>query len=231
MNKRRTQKIERRKIEILKSAASVFNKKGYHNTTMEDISEKLLMTKGSLYYYFKNKEQLLYVCHDYSLGLLTAELEKVRRRSDPPDEKLRALILNHVRLVTDELNSSAMHIEFDVLTPPLLKKIIAKRDYYEKGLRQIIQEGIERGVFRSCDPKLAAFAILGAINWIPKWFSAAGEYNWEQIGPAFADHYIRGLKRDSRADVPLPAEELPLPGLNENAYNGNSSLQEETWLL
>lgn len=191
---RREKKKERKKEEILKSAASVFKQKGYHGTTMEDISEKLLMTKGSLYYYFEKKEDLLYACQDYSLDRLQEALEKVRKSKDSPEQKLRALIVHHVKLISDELSASVMHIEFDALAPALLKKVIEKRDRYERGFRQIVQEGIKEGVFVPCDPKIVSFAILGAINWMTKWFSSKGEFGFEKIANDFADYFIRGLR-------------------------------------
>ncbi len=190
---RRELKVEKKKLEILRSAASVFKQKGYHGATMEDIGDKLLMTKGSLYYYFKNKEEILYTCQIYSLKMLMEVLEKANKSNLSPSEKLRTLIVHHVKLITDELNASVMHVEFDMLSPPILKKVIAKRDEYEQAFRRLIQEGIRSGDFMECDPKITSFAILGAINWTTKWFSSDGRTSSENIARTFADYFIRGL--------------------------------------
>ncbi|MCA8919816.1 MAG: helix-turn-helix transcriptional regulator, partial [Planctomycetes bacterium] len=72
---RRQKKTELKREAILRSAAAAFRRKGYHGTSMEDISEQLLMTKGSLYYYFSDKEAILFACHDFSLDRV---LEKMR---------------------------------------------------------------------------------------------------------------------------------------------------------
>ena len=196
MNHRRALKVEKKKLEILQSAAEAFRRNGYSATTIDDISKKLLMTKGSLYYYFKNKEEILYFCQDYSLNRLLELLKEVKALAVPPDEKLRRLIISHVSLILDELKAAAMHAAFQMLSPPLLSKVIRKRDRFERGVRQIIQDGIDDGVFPEGDPKLVTFAILGAINWTVKWFSPEGTMTAEQIGESFADYLIRGIKND-----------------------------------
>src|SRR5690242_6911252 len=67
------------RIEILKSAAAAFRKLGYHGATVEQIASALRMKKGNLYYYFRNKEEILFACHQYSLDRLLALLDEVER--------------------------------------------------------------------------------------------------------------------------------------------------------
>lgn len=205
MPTRREQKLDLKRREILKSAASAFKRKGYHRTTMSDISRQLLMTQGSLYYYFKSKAEILYACHQYSLNLLLLGLRRIGASSDPPPEKLRALITHHVTVITDELEGSAIHLDFQALPPKRLNQVVKKRDQYEEGVRRLIQEGISQGFFTPVDPKIAAFALLGALNWMAKWFSPEGPQNSAQIGQAFAELFLRALDMDtSRSQSPPP---------------------------
>jgi AcrR family transcriptional regulator len=194
MKSKRRLKVERKKLEILQSAAEAFKRSGFLAATMEDISSRLLMTKGSLYYYFKNKEEILYFCQDYSISLMLEMLAEVEKSDDRPDEKLRRVIIGQVSIILDELKASAMHADFQMLSPRLLKKVIGKRDQYERGVRRIIQEGMTQGIFLPGDAKLVAFAILGAINWTVKWFSPNGPMTAEDIGKSFAEFFLRGLK-------------------------------------
>lgn len=193
MKSLREKRFEQKKVEILKSAASAFRKKGFHGTSMDEISDRLLMTKGSLYYYFKNKEDLLYACHDYSLNRLLQTLGEIEKDGTSLEERLRRLIVNHVRHLIDELHASAMTIEFNGLSPDLRTKLIKKRDRYEREFRKIIQEGMEKGIFEKGDPKLVTFAIMGALNWIARWYSPEGVAKSERIGEVFSDFFIRGL--------------------------------------
>jgi TetR/AcrR family transcriptional regulator len=152
------------------------------------------MTKGNLYYYFKNKEEILYACHDYSLNLILDVLDAIRAETIPADEKLRRLIAAFVHLIIDELHGTALTLDLQALSPTLLRKVVARRDRFDRGLRAIIQEGMDAGAFVPADAKLVAFAIMGAVNWIPKWFNPEGRASSEQIGEAFADFLVRGLQ-------------------------------------
>lgn len=184
-----------RRIEILKSAAAAFRRRGYHGASVDEIASALEMTKGNLYYYFQNKEEILFACHDYSLDILLALLAEVQAEPSRPDEKLRRLVLAFVSILLDELQGTALTLDLQALSPPLLERIIAKRDTFDQGMRAVIQQGIDEGLFTPGDPKMISFAILGAVNWITKWFDPAGPLTSDQIGDAFANYLVGGLVR------------------------------------
>ncbi|MEZ5292602.1 MAG: TetR/AcrR family transcriptional regulator [Vicinamibacterales bacterium] len=187
-----------RRIDILKSAAAAFRRRGYHGASVDEIAGALEMTKGNLYYYFKNKEEILYACHEYSLDVLLGLLHEVREEPTTPDVKLRKLVLAFVHLILDELQATALTIDLQALSPPLLRKVIARRDAFDHGLRAIIQDGMDDGRFAQGDPKMVAFAIMGAVNWITKWYDPAGPMTSDAIGRAFADFLVGGLARGAR---------------------------------
>jgi AcrR family transcriptional regulator len=184
-----------RRIEILKSAAAAFRRRGYHGASVDEIASALEMTKGNLYYYFKNKEEILFACHEYSLDKLLALMAEVESEESSPEAKLRRLVLALIHLILDDLHGTALTLDPDALSPALLKRIIAKRDQYDHGIRAIIQQGIDQGIFRPGDPKMIEFAMMGAVNWIAKWFDPEGEMTSNQIGDAFADYLVGGLKK------------------------------------
>lgn len=184
-----------RRVEILKSAAAAFRRRGYHGASVDEIASALEMTKGNLYYYFQNKEEILFACHDYSLDILLGLMAEVQAESAPPDQKLRRLVLAFVSILLDELQGTALTLDLQALSPPLLEKIVAKRDQFDRGLRAIIQQGIDDGLFTPGDPKMISFAMVGAVNWITKWFDPAGPMTSDQIGDAFADYLVGGLIR------------------------------------
>jgi AcrR family transcriptional regulator len=179
-----------RRVEILKSAAAAFRRRGYHGASVDEIASALEMTKGNLYYYFRNKEDILYACHEYSLDILLQLMRKVEAEPIPADQKLRKLILAFVHLILDELQGTALTLDPEALSPPLLSKVIAKRDEFDRGMRAIIQQGMDEGLFTRGDPKMIEFAIMGAVNWISKWFDPAGPMTSNQIGESFADYLV-----------------------------------------
>src|SRR5438309_7220787 len=95
------------RVEILKSAAAAFRRLGYHGATVEQIAAALQMKKGNLYYYFRNKEEILFACHQYSLDRLHELLDQVEGSGLPPEQKLRRLIVSFVHTIVDELHGTA----------------------------------------------------------------------------------------------------------------------------
>ena len=182
------------RVDILKSAAKAFRKLGYHGATVEEIAAALHMKKGNLYYYFKNKEEILFACHQYSLDQLTQILEGVQRGSASADQKLRQLIVAFVHTILDDLHGTALLLDLEALTPAHLKAVIARRDRFERGVREVLEEGMTTGTFAQGDPKLLAFALFGAVNWIPRWFKPQGASTSQEIAEHFADYLIAGLR-------------------------------------
>src|SRR3954470_3807606 len=119
------------RVEILKSAAKAFRKLGYHGATVEQIAAALHMKKGNLYYYFRNKEEILFACHQYSLDRVIALLEEIERSGLAADEKLRRLIQAVVHTILDELHGTALFLNLDALSPAHLKTVIARRDQFD----------------------------------------------------------------------------------------------------
>jgi len=193
----------RKRVEILRSAAAAFRKRGYHGASVDRIARALRMTKGNLYYYFRDKEEILYFCHDYSVDILLRLLREVEEAGGPPEARLRRLIVGFVHMILDELHGTALTMDVQALSPRLLRKVVAKRDRFDRGLRRLIRDGMRSGAFAPGDPKLVSFAILGAINWITRWYDPKGPARSDEIAEAFAGFLLAGLAR--RADLPLDA--------------------------
>jgi AcrR family transcriptional regulator len=182
------------RIEILKSAAAAFRKLGYHGATVEQIAAALRMKKGNLYYYFKNKEEILFACHEYSHDRLQELLDDAVRSTAPAEAKLRRLISGAVHVILDELHGTALLLDLEALSPAHLKAVVHRRDRFDRGMRLIIEEGMATGAFAHGDAKLLGFAMLGALNWISRWFSPHGSSSSEDIATHFADYLIAGLR-------------------------------------
>jgi AcrR family transcriptional regulator len=186
------EKRRRRRQEILHAALRAFKERGYHATTLDDIAERIGVRKTALYHYFPDKEAILYECHRESLTELE-RLMKEARELDTASEQLAHVIREHVRVMTDTLEGSPLAFEVTAFSPERQKEMIAARDRYERELRRIIDRGIEEGEFRRVDSKIAVFAVLGAINWIARWYSPEGSVHAPELGEQFAEHLVGGL--------------------------------------
>jgi len=182
------------RVRILQSAAAAFRKVGYHGATVEQIARALRMKKGNLYYYFRNKEEILFACHQHSLDRILHLLDDIARSGERADIKLRRLIVAFVHTILDELHGTTLFIDLEALTPAHLRTIVARRDLVDRGMRRIIEEGSAAGIFAAEEAKLASLAILGAVNWIPRWFKPLGPASSQEIADRFADFLIAGLQ-------------------------------------
>ncbi len=192
---RKTQRQEARREQILQGAAKVFSKKGFHASTVDEIAKELGLTKASIYYYVQDKSDLLYQLYKRAMELLLESQAEIMARPDSPDQKLRAMIEEYVRIVggATAMYSVVILREHHALPPRRRKEIIAMRDQYEQNYRECIQQGIEQGIFETPDVKMASYVILGALNWIPSWYNPRGELSKETIGRLFAEQLVRGL--------------------------------------
>jgi AcrR family transcriptional regulator len=186
------EKRQRRRQEILHAALRAFKERGYHATTLDDIAERIGVRKTALYHYFPDKEAILYECHRESLNEIE-RLMKEARELETASEQLAHVVREHVRVMTDTLEGSPLAFEVTAFSPERQKEMIAARDRYERELRRIIDRGIKEGEFRRVDSKIAVFAVLGAINWIARWYSPEGSVHAPELGAQFADHLVGGL--------------------------------------
>jgi AcrR family transcriptional regulator len=192
-NGRHPRRYLARRLEILRAAGRTFREQGFAETGMRDIAEAAALSPANLYNYFQGKHEILFFCQDNSLDRMIGALEKARRMRAGAAEKLHIIIVSHLRCVLDEVEGSAAHLLTSVLPAPLRRGLIAKRDRYEEGVRQLIAAGTRSGEFVACDPTLTACAILGALNWSVRWFSPEGRLTPTEIAEGFADYLIRGL--------------------------------------
>jgi AcrR family transcriptional regulator len=188
---------QRWKTQVIRSAAQAFKKKGYHGTSMDDIARQLNITKGNLYYYFKNKEAILFECHMACLDMAIEIIEQTQGRDMKPSERIRHWISGYLERMLQELVGSVVLMAEEGLSPKYLTHVIERRDHFERSVREIVAEGIKTNEFREGDPKIITFAILGSINWIAKWYDPNGEKSPAEIAAFFSDWIVTGLLRSS----------------------------------
>lgn len=188
------------RARILAEAARIFNRLGYHGATLDDVARALGVTKAALYYHVANKEELLFQCCRVPIEIGLEGIRKAVAQAGAPDEQLRLALACYIEGMTDQLRGSVVILEEGTLSPAHYRWVRDGRDEYERELRGIIARGIAAEVFVPCDPRVVGFAILGAMNWIPKWYDPDGSRTGKEIAEAFASYLVRGLLRDSKGD-------------------------------
>jgi len=182
-----------RRRDILRAAARVFRERGLADSGMRDIARAADLSPGNLYYYFKNKAELVYFCQAQALDrMLDAASDQ---RAPTQAERLQGIIAAHLEATLNAVDGAAAHTEVDVLPAPLRQRIVTRRDRYERAIRSVIESGIRSGEFRPLNAELATRAILGALNWASRWYHPDGRLDAADLADTFGDYLIRGLRK------------------------------------
>ncbi len=194
---------EVKRIALLREAASAFTRKGFHAASLCDIAQRLGVTKAALYHYFPSKHALLRECCARALDAGLRALAQAQNAGVSGREKLNLTLRLYLQETIDELSCCVVMMEENALLPGDYAELLQSRDEFEYGLRDLVREGIVDGSIAPCDAKLAVFTLLGAINWVPKWFRPTGEWSAATVIEALTDLLDRMLS-------PGPAGALPL---------------------
>jgi TetR/AcrR family transcriptional regulator, cholesterol catabolism regulator len=188
-------RTKRRQREIIDAAAEIFHRKGYSETSVQDIAEAVGILKGSLYYYIDSKEDLLFQMllevHEDAKGIV----EETGALDASPLEKLRAYVQRHVEYNAQNLSKIAVYYhDFGLLTAKRKRAIMNQRRYYEQFVIGLIEDAkADRTVASALDASLAANAIFGVVNWIYTWYRPSGSASPEYLGQLYAELVINGV--------------------------------------
>lgn len=188
------QKRTAREDQLLATATRLFNEKGYHNTSMQDLADALGLQKGSLYYYIDSKEELLRRLLERATSFLAVEIDDIYAADLSPAEKLRRALVNHAVTMMEHQDLVAVYLyEYRNLPPGRLEEALAVRKHYERTLTQIVEEGIAAGDLRPVNVEMAVSGLLGMVNWTHEWFSPEGQFSSREIAETLADLALHGL--------------------------------------
>lgn len=185
---------DEKKYAVLRMAAQLFLDVGYHRATLNDVAARLNITKPALYNYFRSKEEILDEC--YRLGQQMAEEAIAAIDAEGGDglTRLRKLIRAYALLMTIDFGMCLVRLDDRELSDEAHRRVRAEKRQDDLAFRKYVEAGVADGSIVDCDPKLAAFAIAGSLNWIGHWYREGGAYSADEIANHFADLLTSGLK-------------------------------------
>jgi AcrR family transcriptional regulator len=205
---------------VLEAAARVFHEKGYESTSIQDIAEAVGILKGSLYYYIRSKEDLLYEILQSVHEDALANIERLDGVEGGGLERIRAFVTAHLTFNAENLTRMGVfYHDFRSLTDGRNATIVAARDVYDEKLRSLIRQGQEeQTICPDLDPKVTAIAVMGMLNWIYQWYRPGGPRSIAELAEGFSDFVLAGLActpdthspGHRSALHPLPAEFEPV---------------------
>jgi len=180
---------------IFDVAAEVFHRKGYDNTSMSDVASAAGLTKAGLYHHVASKESLLYTILDSGLDMTESYVVKPLEEIADPLQRLKTMIDLHLRLVLEERNlqvTGLLH-ECKTLAPADRTRINRRKKEYVKMTTKLIADVIKKYNIKDVNPKVAAFALLGMLNWTYQWYKMTGPSRRDEIVASFQQIFLQGI--------------------------------------
>jgi TetR/AcrR family transcriptional regulator, cholesterol catabolism regulator len=167
------------RADVVAAAGRLFAEKGYHGTSMRELGREVGLLGSSLYAHFDSKQALLVEVVAAGAAMFQEAADAAMQIDGDAQQRLCALIAGHVGVVLDNLDVARTFLnEARVLDGEHRARVIAARDHYEKGFREVIALGIGEGRFRSdLDPKTASIFILSVLNAVERWYRPDGRLN------------------------------------------------------
>jgi TetR/AcrR family transcriptional regulator, cholesterol catabolism regulator len=182
-----------RRDSIVRAAIAVFRREGYSHSTIEMIANELLLTKTSVYHYFKSKTEILdAICERASLASTAAILETAPDEPDPVirlQEKLTA----YAAVCLSEPGFAVLMRHLDDVSPPVLVEVTKNGKRVESEVTRTVQDGIAQGLSSAPDPKMASFGMLGSLNYTYSWFRPDGRLPPEEVSHALITLLMDGI--------------------------------------
>ncbi len=178
---------------IVETAAMLFNEKGFHATSLNELAERLHVTKGALYHYVSGKDDIALEILRINAAESMAGLEAAARAPVSGLERLRTFFVRYARSMATPVGACAVQIG----SLPHSAEVRGEMSRYFKEvdgrLRAILKDGIADGSIAPCDIRMADFAVFGALHWLSRWYRPDGPASPEALGEALFEVFASGL--------------------------------------
>ncbi|KRA18542.1 TetR/AcrR family transcriptional regulator [Acidovorax sp. Root568] len=207
----RERQREAKRNAVLQAAAQLFNERGFHATSLDDIAARLNVTKPTLYYYVKNKDEILLQCVSKGLTMMLEGIDASRAAGGKAIDQLMTCMQVYARIVTMDFGMCLIRVGDEQLPPESRKELRRLKSAIDQEFRRLVAEGVAEGSLQPCDPKMAAFVIAGALSWIGRWYQPDGEYTPEQVAQQCIATLCDGVLRRSATGIADGAVSAPVP--------------------
>ncbi len=187
------ERYERKRREVIATAARLFAERGYRETSMSELTEATGLAAGGLYHYIESKDELLISICDELLDPLLEQAREILAAPEPPAAQLRALLhawLVHIASHRDHMLVFAQERHV-IEREPQWRRVRAQRKAFEKLLDDVLARGEADGTMRFEDRGFALMTLLGMVNYTPQWLNPRGRLSPEEIADGYCDLILR----------------------------------------
>ena len=205
----REQQREAKRQAVLQAAAELFNERGFHATSLDDIAARLNVSKPTLYYYVKNKDEILLQCVSKGLEMTLEGIEASRAAGGNVVDQLRACMQAYTDIVMQPFGMCLIRVGDEEVPEPSRTELRRMKSEIDHAFRRLVAQGVQEGSLQPCDPKMTASVIAGALSWIGRWYQPGGEYTPEQIAQQCIATLCDGVLRRVEAPAGAVAPKTP----------------------
>ena len=155
---------------MLRAAARCFNIKGYSGTSLKDVADLLGLTDAALYYYVRNKQELVFLCYVRAADLGREAMQRAIDEGEDGLETVRHYLRYHIEYMVGDQGPIAIMSEIPSLKPEHREEVLELSRKHSAAFEALLERGIADGSIAPCDVRMTGNAIMGSLNWIPKWF-------------------------------------------------------------
>jgi len=185
-------RFQLQKARMLKAAAQCFNQKGYSGTSLRDVADLLGLTDAALYYYVRNKEELVYLCYVRAADLGREALDRAWSEGENGMDVILRYFRYHIEMMVGERGPIAIMSEVPSLKPDHRDEVLELSRQHSKNFEAVLEAGIKDGSVAPCNVRMTGNAIMGSINWIPKWYHGDPKLA-KKLTEEFPEILARGL--------------------------------------
>jgi len=172
---------EAKRAAVLRAAVQMFNERGFHQTSLDDVAARLGISKPTIYHYLGNKDQVLLECVSIGLGQLIEAAEQSRQHAGSGADRLIAFLVRLAEVNMDDFGRCVIRTGDEALVPESRARFRALKRQIDTDLRGLITAAVADGSIAACDVKLMAFTLAGALNWPARWHDQSGALAPEAI--------------------------------------------------
>ena len=195
-------RYDQKLVHILKTSAAIFAEKGYHSTSIRDISRATGMSLSGLYYYFASKEELLFLIQDYCFSTVTGDCKRLIAGVDGPAQKLRLLVENHLNYFVKNMNEmKVLSHEANSITGEWFKNVNSEKRQYVDLVKSLLGQIARAHGVKGIDLRVATFSLFGMMNWIYNWYDPRKDVDVAGLARNMTRIFLSGFLSDSPADA------------------------------
>ncbi len=189
----RARERELKRDAVLAAAARLFNREGFHATSLDDVARVLGVTKPTIYHYFSNKDEILFECTRRGLEAVSIAAARAAGAGGNGLERLRSLMTEYAAVMTQDFGRCiTLTSETDLSETSKAEFRRIKREV-DQMVRAVVAAGMQDGSIAPADARLVTFTVTGALNGIARWFDDSGPLSVDEVARACVDILVRGV--------------------------------------